>query len=134
MGDSINMAARLMCHQQAANSILCDERTYNLCGTDFHFQSLGETKVKGKNTPISIFQPINSNQERKKKKKKVASDDIADIIGRERERQAITTSLKNMENRESMDRIMIFADSGQVLLPLVSYSKAEATRIGCNVW
>ena len=58
MGDAINMAARLMCHKEAKRGILCDEKTFNLCETDFQFENLGETTVKGKNSAISIFRPL----------------------------------------------------------------------------
>ena len=57
MGDAINMAARLMCLPDAQGTILCDERTYNLCETEFQFEKMGEQKVKGKDYAISVFQP-----------------------------------------------------------------------------
>ncbi|KNE71224.1 hypothetical protein AMAG_15879 [Allomyces macrogynus ATCC 38327] len=58
MGDSINMAARLMGLPAAKNSLVCDERTYVLCMREFDFVDLGQAVVKGKANPINVYQPV----------------------------------------------------------------------------
>ena len=58
MGDSINMAARLMCLPIAQGSVVCDEKTRNLCQSEYIFSSCGQVNVKGKNHPIAAFLPM----------------------------------------------------------------------------
>ncbi|KAJ1342170.1 hypothetical protein BSLG_003297 [Batrachochytrium salamandrivorans] len=135
MGDSINMAARLMCHAEAAEGILCDEKTYNLCALDFSFQNLGETKVKGKNSAISIFRPIAPVPESNKNKNSSISAATAsiEVIGREKERKCIMDALCRMKTAVVADAIIIKADGGQGLSTLISFANFEATKQQCHV-
>nr|KAJ3420720.1 hypothetical protein HK105_005344 [Polyrhizophydium stewartii] len=133
MGDAINMAARLMCHAEAASAILCDEKTFNLCESDFTFQNLGETKVKGKNSAISIFRPVASVPELNKKQKAAKQTESIDVIGREKERKAIVSALERMSPDADADTIVIKADGGQGLSTLISYAKKEAAKKQCNI-
>ncbi|XJO72964.1 hypothetical protein BDV3_004019 [Batrachochytrium dendrobatidis] len=135
MGDSINMAARLMCHTEAAEGILCDEKTYNLCCSDYTFQNLGETKVKGKNSAISIFRPIVPVPESNKNKtnQNAALSIAAEVIGREKERKSLLDSLERMKTATVSDVMIVKADGGQGLSTLIAYTKEEATKQQCHV-
>ena len=57
MGDSINMAARLMFLKSAHRSMLCDDRTKELC-EHVEFEGMEPQKVKGKSYPINVYRPI----------------------------------------------------------------------------
>ncbi|KAJ3190642.1 hypothetical protein HK101_008516 [Irineochytrium annulatum] len=132
MGDSINMAARLMCHPQAASSILCDEKTYNLCENEFNFERLGEARIKGKSVPINIFRPTSirtdtSRSPRRGNRLKVTP------IGRTKERLAIKTALKSHLEDETAGVVILEADGGQGLSTLVNFAKEEAVGLKCHV-
>ncbi|KAI9164302.1 hypothetical protein H9P43_008131 [Blastocladiella emersonii ATCC 22665] len=86
MGDSINMAARLMSLPDAKRNVVCDERTYSLCTTSFEFEELGQAVVKGKAMPINIYQPV---QLKAVEKREVDRSPTSSMIGRVREQQAV---------------------------------------------
>jgi hypothetical protein len=123
MGDSINMAARLMCHPEAAENMLCDEKTYNLCKSQFQFNLLGETKVKGKALPISIFRPVEILKEAEKKSETTQS---LTLIGRLKERTAIRSILGKYINKDIASTMLIEADGGHGLNTLFDVIRAEA--------
>lgn len=134
MGDAINMAARLMCHKDAARGILCDEKTFNLCDSDFHFENLGETTVKGKASPIAIFRPVYAIAETDKNEATTKTSSNLVVIGREPEKTRIAETLKQLSSSPSVDLLLFCAEGGQGLSTLVNYSKAEAIKQGCSVW
>lgn len=61
MGDSTNLAARLM---QAASpgQILTDGVVYRASEGTFHYDNLGEIRVKGKANPVKIFSPVSRKE------------------------------------------------------------------------
>lgn len=124
MGDSINMAARLMCHPEAAENMLCDEKTYNLCKSQFQFNLLGETKVKGKAAPISIFRPVEILKEAEKKS--APAQQNLTLIGRVKERNAIRTILGKYANKDIASTMLIEADGGHGLNTLFDVIRAES--------
>ncbi|KAI9354579.1 nucleotide cyclase [Zopfochytrium polystomum] len=132
MGDSINMAARLMCHPEARNAMLCDEKTYILCKNEFEFEKLGETKVKGKANPIRIFRPLSARLE-------AIHDEAAraqiskEIIGRAREKDLIFSVLHSFD-KEEVGVAVLEADGGQGLSTLFGFTKEEALGGGCLTW
>lgn len=124
MGDSINMAARLMCHPEAAENMLCDEKTYNLCKSHLQFKLLGETKVKGKSVPISIFRPVEILNEAEKKSE---INQSLTLIGRVKERNAIRSILGKYGNKDISSTMLIEADGGHGLNTLFDVIRAEAS-------
>ena len=132
MGDSINMAARLMCLPYAANSILCDEKTYNLSERDFFFDFLGEVNVKGKATPISTFRPKALRPENGKGSSN--RDNPREICGRLVEKAAIINAITQHVDGEPSGLVVIESDAGQGLSTLVKYTKVEAMERNCHVW
>jgi hypothetical protein len=136
MGDSINMAARLMCHPEAEQNLLCDEKTYNLCRNAFEIKPLGETIVKGKANPISIFRPLSATKEISDNKQDDESKKIeqnATFIGREKERTAIKNLFGKMVNKEESGILILEAEGGQGLSTLYDYSLTEAKIRGCHI-
>lgn len=130
MGDAINMAARLMCHPEAAENLLCDEKSYNLCRNDFEFKALGETKVKGKAHAIAIFRPVSELDEAARKKDEDSSVKRP-IIGRISERSAIKSILAKMVNKDQSGILILEADGGQGLSTLYEYVRQEGAVRGC---
>ncbi|MCB1321068.1 MAG: adenylate/guanylate cyclase domain-containing protein, partial [Leptospiraceae bacterium] len=53
-GVNVNLAARLMVR---ADSILCDEATREATGDSFSFAEQPSFKIKGRETPVRIFEP-----------------------------------------------------------------------------
>ena len=134
MGDSINMAARLMCHTDAYRGILVDQKTFNLCQGEFLFDNLGEIKVKGKSDPIPIFKPLSATPEAEKKTQNEAAITSAGVVGREIEKRAINEVLKQLQSSPVVDILLLSAESGLGLSTLINYAKAEGVNQGCNVW
>jgi hypothetical protein len=130
MGDAINMAARLMCHPEASENMLCDEKSYNLCINDFEFKALGETKVKGKAHPISIFRPVSELDDASRKKDDDNSTKTP-IIGRISERTTIKSVLAKMVNKDQSGIVILEADGGQGLSTLYEYVRQEGAVRGC---
>lgn len=128
------MAARLMCHNDASRGILVDQKTFNLCQGEFEFENLGETKVKGKSEPISIFRPIFAIPEAEKKTKNENAMSSAAVIGREEEKSAVLEVLKQLQSSPAVDILLFSADGGLGLSTLVNYAKTEAINQGCSIW
>lgn len=128
------MAARLMCHKNASRGILCDEKTFNLCENDFEFESLGETTVKGKSSPIAIFRPVYAIAEADKNSKILNVLLNSAVIGREDEKKAIISTLGQLSSSPIVDINLFCAESGLGLTTMVNYAKVEALKQGCHVW
>ncbi|KNC97873.1 uncharacterized protein SPPG_09415 [Spizellomyces punctatus DAOM BR117] len=135
MGDSINMAARLMCHTEAKQSLLCDERSFNLCEQHFVFDKLGETKVKGKTHPISIFRPKGIVPEKSLRGASVRNPlalERGELVGRYQEKQAIRSALEEFDDEDVKTRdpmiTILEAESGQGLSSFVEWTQMAAAR------
>ncbi|KAJ3216323.1 hypothetical protein HDU67_009674 [Dinochytrium kinnereticum] len=131
MGDSINMAARLMCLPDASRSILCDEKTYNLCEHEFIFERLGEARIKGKAHPINIFRPAHIRPDVGRMARRGAQK--LEPIGRTKEKNAINSALYSCIEEETSGIVIIEADGGQGLSTLLDYAKDDARRQKCYV-
>ncbi len=118
MGDSINMAARLMCNKLATQSVICDERTYSLSENEFIFDNLGQIKVKGKTKPISIFKP--------KCAKVNAPKDT--FVGRQQERTFVQNYLHDQKSAPSPHFIVIESEGGLGLSTFSRWLKKEVSR------
>ena len=130
MGDSINMAARLMCSVKAKNSILCDEKTYHMCESDFLFDNLGEIKVKGKSSPIVIYKPQKMKPDSMKNQQ--APESFV-VIGREGERKLIEESLEAHAFSNGPRMLIIEADGGMGLTTLSRWTHGEIEKCGYRI-
>ncbi|KAJ1537230.1 hypothetical protein HK096_001501 [Nowakowskiella sp. JEL0078] len=132
MGDSINMAARLMFLPDAQNSILCDETSYNLSEREFVFEKLGEAKVKGKIRPIQIFRPKSIVPESSKPNRaKVDGNEIV-LLGRAKEKKAIHDALNSLRSKVEIPKIiMTQSEGGQGLSSLVKFTQIESLKYNC---
>ncbi|MDF1666527.1 MAG: adenylate/guanylate cyclase domain-containing protein, partial [Planctomycetota bacterium] len=105
IGDIVNLSARLM--QAAKGRVLCDNPTYLEAQKRYHFEDLGEIKVKGKTTTISIFEPKSTIRT---STRTLGSDHDA-VIGRFSERK-ILAKLFESDRSQDAPLIMIEAPTG----------------------
>jgi len=133
MGDSINLAARLMCHPEASNSLLCDERTYNLCDHYFVIEKLGETMVKGKEKPINIYRPKAARAEFEKDRE-IGIDKKFEIIGRAKEKAAVVDAMKKHGTDAGTHALIMEGEGGQGLSTLMKFAKIEAIQQNYIIW
>ncbi|KAJ3339635.1 hypothetical protein HDU93_007962 [Gonapodya sp. JEL0774] len=132
MGDSINMAARLMCLEAAHNAVACDERTYNLCVKDFVFEDMGTHKVKGKRNLVKVFRPKSAAAETKVHKSQ-EGDGTATIVGRKKEKVILSDAINSHVNEGGGGLVVLEGDGGMGLTTLMKYAKLQAVNIGCPI-
>jgi len=132
MGDSINMAARLMCidknnkAMKPDGNVFCDEKTFNLSCVECTFKPLGEIKVKGKDHSIPVYKALSIQE------KKIEIDNDSKIIGRVKERKIIDGLIEAHLVKQT--KIMIFeGEGGQGLSTLVKYTKNKAVQMNCMI-
>jgi len=95
MGDTVNMAARLM--QAAGDGILCDTNTFLSAEEQIEFTPVGALNLKGKAAPVATFKP----------KGRIAvenishEDDDEHFIGRAKECMKLSTALVELQNNKS---------------------------------
>ncbi|KAJ3333459.1 Adenylate cyclase type 10, partial [Blyttiomyces sp. JEL0837] len=59
LGNCVNLAARIMCHAVASNTVVCCEDTYNESKSDFRFRDdIAPVQFKGIKSPSRLFSPI----------------------------------------------------------------------------
>jgi hypothetical protein len=130
MGDSINMAARLMCNEKANQTILCDEKTRSMTETEFSFEELGQIKVKGKNEPISIHRPLELKVDHSKNQ--ITHDEIS-LIGRDAERKIISESLEAHASSTGPRILVLEGDGGMGLSTLARWTHFEVEKCGYRI-
>ena len=131
MGDSINMAARLMCLKEAKGTVLCDDRSFKICSNHFNFEFVGLRVVKGKAKEIKVFKPKSTminNQDLKDNSQAEAS-----IIGRQREKRTIDQTLNGFVDGNGRV-IIIEGDRGQGVTTLATYAKNKSTALSLMTW
>ena len=91
MGDTVNLAARLM--QHADGDILCDEDTFEDASEEIDLEALTPIQVKGKEAPVQIYRP-----QPKQTSQRVVKSVRSKLVGRAAEREQIAEML-NGESR-----------------------------------
>ena len=135
MGDAINMAARLMCHKEAKNAILCDQKTYNLCQGEFQFDNIGEIMVKGKAHPISVFRPVFSIAGGESSTTNLRAGNAKNLfLGRERERHLFNVVLSQMKISPTVNNFLVSAEGGLGLTTFANHCRTKAVKTGCYLW
>jgi len=128
MGDSINLAARIMCQPLAKEDILCDDRTYMQCKKDFDLEPLGSVVVKGKPNPVDIFKPKDMLVKKKWLGILTNADtpcEQAKVIGREQEKSRLRDFLER-SRRSEFARMGVEGEGGQGLTTLAAYLRGQA--------
>lgn len=123
LGDSVNLAARLM--QAAPDDILCDATTARAFDR-IEYDELAPIVVKGKRDPVPVYRPqgdlpkvIRSRAER------------IPIVGRHRERQALLDALG--QAGETGATVVIEGEAGIGKSRLVEFFIDQAQRAGVTV-
>jgi len=110
MGDSVNLAARLM--QNAKDGVLCDKTSFSRAAGDVSFSEAKFIKLKGKANPEEVYQVIDLKNNRQVSNKTKLQMDSSPIIGRQQERDLLSTKLNDLlENREE-SIVFIEAEAG----------------------
>jgi len=139
------LAARLMCLPEAKSSVLCDEKTYELCESAYSFKPLGEVTVKGKAKPVKIFHPLKPKSGRSDQHARatVSTNGIETtpqvltrktvMIGRTKERNAIKALIEKHSAGESVCLVME-GNAGSGVSTIVKYLRDEAIIHGAVTW
>ena len=139
-----------MCLPEAKGSILCDEKTYQLCQSDTAFKALGKATVKGKAEPISIYRPLKPKNDRAGKFATMHKgahpiiDEDAELIvprppkktiliGRTKERNAVKELLEKHISGESVSLVME-GNAGSGVSTIVKFLRDEANGRGAYTW
>ena len=124
LGSAINLSARLM--QAADGAVLCDEATSRLAasGSGLHFEPQAEIAVKGRSDRISVFAPSLRSRELPTNHFPAASSSTQaelivgremigpEMVGREKERAALTQALEALVERGESGCIVIEGEAG----------------------
>jgi class 3 adenylate cyclase len=129
MGDSINLAARIMCQPLAKEDILCDDRTYSLCKKDFDLEHLGTCVVKGKPHPVDIYKPKDMLVRKKGLGNQVPeiipAEEPLKLVGRDQEKSKLREITDRCRRGEHV-RMVIEGEGGQGLTTLTAYLREQA--------
>jgi len=129
MGDSINLAARIMCQPLAKEDILCDDRTYSLCKKDFDLEHLGTCVVKGKSHPVDIYKPKDMLVRKKglgsPTLEAAPAEEPVKMIGRDHEKSKLREIVERCRRGDQV-RLVVEGEGGQGLTTLCSYLRDQA--------
>ena len=127
MGDSINMAARLMFLKPAHRSMLCDERTKELCD-NIDFEGMEPQKVKGKNYPINVYRPLRFKESLIVKKN-------ASFVCRKKELEIVQDAIrKHSIMGHSMVSCTVEGDTGTGVSTMMNIIEDEVLQHEYLVW
>ncbi|MBA3532741.1 MAG: AAA family ATPase [Ardenticatenales bacterium] len=113
IGDTVNLAARLMQTASPERSCLCDAETYNAVYERFHFAPLPPITLKGKQAPVALYHPLGPRSTPPHRRPQRKSD----IVGRTAERARLREQLNQL--RERWKRISPGSPSEEVSLLLI---------------
>ncbi|ORY24500.1 hypothetical protein LY90DRAFT_630404 [Neocallimastix californiae] len=130
VGDSVNMAARLMMKAER-NTILCDEETYKLTKDIISYKFKGTLLVKGKSQSIVAYQPINTTII-PIHLPKITTE--IELIGREQEIEKIEELLVNYSTKCEGKTLLVQGVEGLGLMPLAELLIKEAKKNNINTW
>jgi class 3 adenylate cyclase len=84
VGDTINVAARLM-SESAAGQILIGAETYSHARHHFEYRSLGSLALKGRSEPLPTYEVLSREPNLYRRRASAPALVVADLIGREAE-------------------------------------------------
>ena len=120
IGDVMNLAARLM--QAAPDTILCDAATQSAASSRLRFRALPAIAVKGKAGSIAVYCPLEPAR---------ARDRPWTMVGRDRERQLLSSRLKELRGGRS-GLVLIEGEPGigksRLLGELLQQARARGVR------
>ncbi len=107
MGDTVNLAARLM--QAARQDLLCDQETATLAGSRFSFEALPPLSLKGKAEPVAIFRPA---PQAAKPAPIAGAGGPDDMVGRHAERNLLADRLDLLASGGRPGVVLIEGEAG----------------------
>ena len=121
MGDTVNLAARLM--QAAPDDLLCDAATYQAARGRLQFEALPPLTVKGKAEPVAAYRPLG---------RAAASGTAGALFGRSAERAILAEELAAIETGKS-GVVVIEGEAGigksRLLSDLVEQSRSRGVTV-----
>jgi class 3 adenylate cyclase len=124
MGDSVNLAARLM--QAATDAILCDETTVQRSLEAVAYAPPEELRVKGKARPVTAYRPLGA------RRRVAAQAESAGLIGRREESARLARALEELRADGRSRAIVIEGEAGigksRVLADVLERARASSTR------
>ncbi|ORX42041.1 hypothetical protein BCR36DRAFT_416346 [Piromyces finnis] len=132
VGDSVNMAARLMMKAKKGK-IYCDETTYSLSRDSVQYEDIGLVEVKGKANSIKVYQPIKMKSRITDERIPGNSEDIIELIGREKEISIIKRELIEYDRNGNNKTIIVEGDEGLGLIPLEDKLIYESKKLKFNI-
>lgn len=97
LGDSVNMAARLMgTAKKLGRVVLCDQATCEPSALSMQFHELDPVTVKGKSEPMRVFEPVWAED---KTVASTASDFTVNLVGRGVEQHLLTEHLIGLRSQ-----------------------------------
>jgi tetratricopeptide (TPR) repeat protein len=122
VGDTVNLASRMESLAESGTTYVTGE-TFKLTEGLFRFESFGEKKVKGKETPVSVYRVI-SPSDRRTRFDVSAERGLAPFVGRERELELLVDSFERAKGgRGQAFSVMAEAGMGKSRL-LYEFQKA----------
>jgi len=123
VGDTMNRCARLM--DLAENDVLCDEPTQEAAARAIRFEFLRDVALKGKASTVAIHRPLGEAA--------APAPDRRGIVGRERERAALSSRLGTFRERGEAGVVIIEGEAGIGKSTLVADFRARAAGRGLRV-
>ena len=130
LGDTVNLAARLMQAVHAEAGLLCDQTTFQLAGRRIEFATLDPLRVRGKDQLVPVFRPL---AEHKSYAVHAAGTQTA-MVGRNAERAQISALLEALASGEPLQILSVEADAGMGKSRLVEETLRLSHAAGLTAW
>lgn len=112
LGDSVNLAARLMVLgasekdmiEREGIAVLCDRATYDAVGDQVEFEALPPQKIKGRDELVEVFHPL-----------RVKSGTVrrqTQLIGRREEKDILVGALLELQRGSPLQTVVLHGEAG----------------------
>jgi class 3 adenylate cyclase/predicted ATPase len=125
MGDTVNLAARLM--QAAGDGSLCEGPTRSSVRGRLEFDALRPLLVKGKREPVEVFRPRPVDESEGAESAATAA---AGLVGRTAERARLMLALDRLVGERRGERLVIEGEAGSGKSRLLGQLAQEARQRG----
>lgn len=123
LGDEVNLAARLM-QLAAPGQVLASEHVQLAARELYEWESLPAVRVKGKSTPIALFEPLAPRPHMRQAR--------GELVGREPERAALAELLRQLTHGRS-SQALIEGEPGIGKSRLLAELLSDARAAGVNI-
>ena len=109
IGDTVNLAARMESLAEPGTSYVTEE-TFKLTEGLFRFEGLGDKQVKGKETPVTVYQVI-APSSRRTRFDVSAEQGLTPLVGRQRDLEFLINTFRRAQ-RGSGQAVVISSEAG----------------------